>query len=191
MLWLAQRGAFVAAPHQLGSQIAVAILLPIPIALALIARSPALSRVVASIPLSALVGVQVYRTLGAVFLVLWWAGRIPGEFALPAGIGDVLVGLAAVGVAGAMASGAAGARRLAGIWNTLGAADLVVAVTMGVLTSPGQFQMFALEAPNRLVADFPLALVPLYAVPVSFILHALVWQRLRAERDRWNAAVAT
>ena len=191
MLWLAQRGAFINPADQLGPQIAFAILLPIPIALAFIARSSALSRIVAAVPLSALVGVQLYRTLGAVFLILWWAGQIPGEFALPAGIGDVLVGLAAVGVAGAIASEAAGARRLTAVWNTLGAADLVVAVTMGFLTSPGLFQMHALEAPNRLVSAFPLALVPLYAVPVSFILHALVWQRLRADRARWNEAEAT
>lgn len=113
------------------------------------------------------------------------------EFALPAGIGDVLVGLAALAVASALSHQVSGARRLAAVWNTLGALDLLVAVATGFLTSPGLLQMFALEAPNRLVSAFPLALVPLYAVPVSFILHALVWQRLRAERHRWNAAVAT
>jgi hypothetical protein len=42
-------------------------------------------------------------------------------------------------------------------------------------------------SPERIVAQhgespdgYPLALVPLYAVPVSLILHGLVWQRLAA-----------
>ena len=48
------------------------------------------------------------------------------------------------------------------------------------LTSPGAAQMFALDAPNQLITAYPLALVPLYAVPVSLILHGLVWQRLAA-----------
>jgi hypothetical protein len=191
MTWLAQQGAFLNAPDRVGPQIALAIFIPVPIALGLIAMSPRLRRMVEAAPLSALVGVQFYRVLGAIFLALWWAGRLPGEFALPAGIGDVLVGLAALGVAGAIAHQAGNARRLAAVWNTLGALDLLVAVTTGFLTSPGLLQTFALDAPNRLVSALPLALVPLYAVPVSFILHALVWQRLRAERGRWNAAVAT
>ena len=191
MAWLAQQGAFLNAPDRVGPQIPLAIFLPVPIALGLIAMNPRLRRMVEAVPLSALVGVQFYRVLGAIFLALWWAGRLPGEFALPAGIGDVLVGLAALGVAGAIAHQASNARRLAAVWNTLGALDLLVAVTTGFLTSPGLLEMFALDAPNRLVSAFPLALVPLYAVPVSFILHALVWQRLRAERGRWNAAVAT
>lgn len=191
MVWLAQEGAFLSTPDRVGPQIALAIFLPIPIALALIAADPRLRRIVAAVPLPALVGVQFYRVLGAIFLVLWWDGRLPGAFALPAGLGDVIVGLTAVAVATALARGARDGRRLAWAWNVFGAADLVVAVSTGFLTSPGALQMLALEEPNRLVAAFPLALVPLYAVPVSFVLHALVWQRLRAERDRWNAAIAT
>ena len=45
--------------------------------------------------------IQVYRALGLIFLVLYAEGRLPGAFALPAGCGDVLVGLLApiVGIA--------------------------------------------------------------------------------------------
>ena len=79
MAWLAQRGAFLNAPDRVGPQIALAIFLPVPIALGLIAMNPRLRRMVEAVPLSALVGVQFYRVLGAIFLALWWAGRLPGE----------------------------------------------------------------------------------------------------------------
>jgi hypothetical protein len=42
---------------------------------------------------SALVGFQVYRVLGFVFLVLWAAGQAPSVWALPVGIGDVLTAI--------------------------------------------------------------------------------------------------
>ena len=36
------------------------------------------------------------------------------------------------------------------------------------------------DTPDQLITAYPLALVPLYAVSVSLILHGLVWQRLAA-----------
>src|SRR5207245_6648798 len=61
----------------------------------LLYRSSALNAVIAAIPLPWLVGVQLYRVVGFSFLVLYAVGRLPGEFAIPAGAGDVVVGLAA------------------------------------------------------------------------------------------------
>ena len=178
---LAQQGAFLNAPDRAGPQIALAIFIPVPIALGLIAMSPRLRRMVEAARFRRSSGSSSTACSAPSSSPSGGRGVSPGEFALPAGIGDVLVGLAALGVAGAIAHQARNARRLAAVWNTLGALDLLVAVTTGFLTSPGLLQTFALDAPNRRSA-FPLALVPLYAVPVSFILHALVWQRLRAER---------
>ena len=117
--------------------------------------------------------------LGAVFLVLWVGGDLPGAFALPAGLGDAATGLAAPIVGYTIARWPDKLRDVAW-WNAFGIADLVVAVTTGFLSSPGVTQLLALDAPNRLITAYPLALVPLYAVPVSLILHGLVWQRLAA-----------
>ena len=52
--------------------------------------------------------------LGANFLVLWSFDAIPGVFALPAGIGDTLVGLMALPAAFYLASGAVRGRAVAG-----------------------------------------------------------------------------
>ena len=64
-------------------------------------------------------------------------------------------------------------------WNLLGIADLIVAVATGFLTSPSRFQMFALGAPNELIAAFPLVMIPVFLVPLSILLHLASLEKLR------------
>ena len=124
---------------------------------------------------------QIYRVGGGIFLVLWADGRLPWQFALPAGIGDVTTGCFAVVVAALLAQKAAGARRATYAWCLFGIADLVVAITMGAMTSPGRPHLFAFEAPNLLISSYPLVMVPTFAVPLALMLHGLVLWRLRRE----------
>jgi hypothetical protein len=151
--------------------IALAIVLPVVVGVGLLRYSEATRQILAAVPQSWLVGLQCYRGLGAIFLVLYGVGRIPGAFALPAGIGDVLVGLSALLVAALHAGGAPGRNRYVAAWNILGLADLLVAVATGFLSAPTRFQMLAQDAPNTLVGLYPLVLIPIYAVPLSIVLH--------------------
>jgi hypothetical protein len=125
----------------------------IPLAVASIAlwRSESIARLVSAIPLHWLVAAQVYRVAGGIFLVLWADGRLPWQFALPAGIGDVTTGIVAVVVAALLARNVIGAHRATYAWCLFGIADLVVAVTMGAMTSPGRAHLLAFETPNLLV----------------------------------------
>jgi hypothetical protein len=104
------------------------------------------------------VAAQIYRVGGGIFLMLWADGRLP--FALSAGIGDVTTGVAAVVVAISLAQKAPDARRAAYTWSFFGIADLVVAITMGALTSPGPAHLLAFDAPNLLISAYPLVMVP-------------------------------
>ena len=145
---------------------------------------PAVRRAIEAVPQSWIVGVQLYRVLGVIFLVLYASGKIPGAFALPAGIGDVLTGLLAPIVALGYARGRPGAERRVLAWNLFGLLDLVVAVTTGFLTSPSPFQLLSLEAPNVLISAFPLVMVPAFAVPLSVLLHFASLAKLRAASSR-------
>jgi len=145
---------------------------------------PIVRRTIEAVPLSWLVGVQLYRVLGVIFLVLYASGKIPGAFALPAGIGDVLTGLLAPIVALGYARRQPGAERRVLAWNVFGLLDLVVAVTMGFLTSPSPFQLLSLDAPNQLITAFPLVTVPVFAVPLSVLLHLASLAKLRAASSR-------
>ena len=165
----------------------------IPLAVAAIAlwRSESIARLVSAIPLHWLVAAQVYRVAGGIFLVLWADGRLPWQFALPAGIGDVATGSVAVVVAALLAQNAIGAHRATYAWCLFGIADLVVAITMGAMTSPGRAHLLAFEAPNLLISSYPLVMVPTFAVPLALMLHGLVLWRLRrgaASSERLAAA---
>lgn len=147
------------------------------LALALIGVSPALRRSLDEASLPALVGVQIYRVLGLEFVILTGLGQLPARFGLPAGWGDVAIGLAAPVVALALVRGTRHARTLGIGWNVLGLLDLVVAVGMGTGLLP-------LLAGERLPAAaamgaYPLILVPTFAVPVAVLLHLVALRRLR------------
>lgn len=93
--------------------------------------SPSLRLVVGAASLPAMIGVQVFRVVGFVFLVLLALGQAPAHFALPAGWGDIAIGAAAPLVALALVRDLPAARALAIGWNAVGLLDLVVAVGMG------------------------------------------------------------
>lgn len=136
---------------------------------------------VTAIPLSWIVAAQVYRVGGVVFLALWAYGRLPWQFALPAGIGDVTTGCFAIVVATLLARKAARVERAVYVWSFFGIADLVVALAMGAMTSPGPTHLLALAAPNLLITSYPLVMVPTFAVPLALMLHGLVLWRIRRQ----------
>ena len=154
------------------------ILVPIAIGLVALSRSATVARILDAVPQRWLVGVQTYRALGIIFILVLGAGRLPPHFALPAGWGDIAVGLLAPVVAIAYARAVSGGDTAVRIWNVFGLLDLVVAVGTGFLTSPSPFQLFSREAPNELISAFPLVMVPVFAVPLSVLLHAASLRKL-------------
>jgi hypothetical protein len=140
-------------------------------------RSDNIAKLVAAIPLHWLVAAQVYRAAGGIVLVLWADGRMPWQFALPAGIGDLATAGTAVAVAALLARNAIGAHRATYAWCLFGIADIVVAAIMGAMTSPA-VHLLALKTPNLLIASYPLVMHPFYGVPLGLILHGLVLWRL-------------
>ena len=153
---------------------------PAIVALAL-ALWPAVRRTIAAVPAPARVGIHVYPGLGAVYRVVGGGclirvaqGPLPRNFALPAGWGDVAIGLAGPLVAFALLRGVSGARGLAAGWNIFGLLDLAVAVGMGTgYLAPLLTDVAGRLPPAGAMGVFPLILVPTFAVPVSVVLHLL------------------
>src|SRR5262247_3265489 len=103
-----------------------------------------------------LLRLNVWRLLGAVFLLLMFTGQMPVLWAVPAGVGDVLIGATAFWVARHLDE--PGGRRRAVIFNWLGMADLVVAVGLGNATGPGPLHVINTTPTAELITHFPLAL---------------------------------
>jgi hypothetical protein len=159
--------------------IGLAVVIPIILGIRWIRRPGAMQEVLRAVPRSWLIGIQAYRGLGSMFLVLFGMKLLPGVFALPAGFGDVLVGLAALPLAALYAGERQGHEGWSIAWNILGIADLVIALTVGFLSAPGPLQQLSLSQPNYLVGAYPLVMIPVFAVPLSIILHAASLSKVR------------
>jgi hypothetical protein len=164
-----------------------AIFLPVIIGAPLLLMSKRVGQVLDAMPTTWLAALQFYRVFGSVWLTYWLRGLLPGLWALPAGTGDVLTGLFAVPAAIAVATGAAEGRRAAILWNIFGLLDFAVAITLGLIISPGPFQLIVPNGPSIGVGGYPNVLTPAFVVPSSILLHALSLRQLR-RRSRPEAA---
>jgi hypothetical protein len=156
----------------------LAIFVPVLIGAPMLLSSTRIGRALDATPTSWLVAVQLYRVLGSWALAAWLRGQMPGAFALPAGIGDVLTGVLALPIAIAVATGTAEGRKAAILWNVFGLADFAVAVTMGVITSAGPLQLIFPKVPSIGAGAYPDVLTPAFVVPSSILLHVLSLRQL-------------
>jgi len=132
-----------------------------------------------------LTALQSWRVLGVGFLFLYAHGLLPAQFAYPAGIGDLLVGLAAPFVLLAMIQGRMGWERQVLTLNLAGMLDFLVAVGTGVLSASGPLGLLAGEVTSDIMQALPLSLIPTFAVPLFIIMHIISFlqlAKLRGER---------
>jgi hypothetical protein len=137
---------------------------------------------VVSLNLRILTLAQTWRIGGIVFLILYQQAALPGVFALPAGWGDFAIGLTAPVVAWSCLQPFRKKTFIA--WNVLGALDLVLAVTLGVLASATPIGILSGDVSTRLMGQFPLSLIPTFFVPLFLICHLIALSRVRKEGRR-------
>ena len=164
----------------------LAIFVPVIIGAPLLLLSKRVGQLLDAMPTTWLVAIQLYRVFGSQWLAYWLLGLLPGPWALPAGTGDVLTGLFAVPAAIALATGTAEGRKAAILWNIFGIADLVVAIALGMIVSPGRFQLIVPNILSIGIDGYPNVLTPAFVVPGSILLHALSLRQLR-RRSRTEA----
>jgi hypothetical protein len=180
---LGARGAFVGQPG--APPLALLISFVVPLSLFLIGYQTIrpFRDFVLSADLRIIIGMQAWRWAGFGFLSLYTYRVLPGIFAWPAGVGDMLVGITAVTVlASLLRNPAFAASKRFVIWNLLGILDLAVAVSIGALVP--------LLAPNLYgtvttspMAQLPLVLIPAYLVPTFLMLHlTALFQSRRASK---------
>ena len=168
---LAARGAFVGQPGT--PPLALLISFVVPLSLFLIGYQTVrpFREFVLSADLRIIVGMQAWRWAGFGFLTFYTYRVLPGIFAWPAGLGDMLVGITAVTVlASLLRNPAFAASKRFVLWNLLGILDLAVAISIGALVP--------LLAPNLYgavttspMAQLPLVLIPTFLVPTFLMLH--------------------
>jgi hypothetical protein len=169
----------------------VAALAPIALFLVWFATSDSFRQFVLALDPRTLTFLQAWRIAGFAFLALYTYGILPGLFALPAGWGDIVIGATAPLVAMTLAN--PDHRKSFILWQLLGIADLVTAVTMG--TTARLIEPHGIATSPMTV--LPLSVIPTFAVPLLFILHIICiaqarhWREQRVPRvgERLSASV--
>lgn len=135
-------------------------------------RSHALRYWINQLDLRWLVAIHLTRFVGVYFLILYRRGELPQAFAVPGGVGDSIVALAAFAlIALPLASGHR--RRAIAIWNAMGLVDIVfVVMTAARLNLADPAQM-------RALTYLPLSLLPLFIVPLLITTHVILFLRTR------------
>src|SRR5690242_12340338 len=139
------------------------------IALLALSRIPAVARALAapgSLSRSALP--HAFRVAGVSFLIVMALGHLSALFAIPAGLGDMAVGIRAPFVARRLARGTG--HRGAVWFHVLGTVDLVTALVLGGLTGYG---IVHTTPPSDALALLPIVLIPTAGVPLLLALHVV------------------
>ena len=124
---------------------------------------------------SILIALHTGRILGVAFLWGVFEGIFLPSFGLPAGVGDILIGVTAIPFALFIWNDYGWAKYTLIVWNVLGIVDLVNAISLGLITSSG----FGTST----ITTFPWILIPTVAVPIYLGLHAIILYRLRENKD--------
>jgi hypothetical protein len=145
------------------------------VALLAASRLPAVARALStSDTLSRLLLPHTFRAAGLAFLIVMFLGHLSAVFALPAGLGDITVGIAAPFVARRLAQGTG--HRGALWFNALGIVDLVVALGVAGLIG---YRIIHVTPAVDAIGELPLALIPTATVPLLLALHIVSALQLR------------
>ena len=131
-----------------------------------------------ALDLRSLVLLHITRYVGIYFLVLYRRGQLPYDFAVPGGIGDIIVAALALPIALAPLADATRQRAMR-IWNIIGLVDIALVVLTAArlnLADPVQMRAFTY---------LPLSLLPTFLVPLIIATHIVIFVRLA--RDQTSA----
>jgi len=153
------------------------VLLALTAALVLTYRHAAAFRTwVDALDLRAIVLFHVTRFVGFYFVFLYRRGELPYAFAVPGGIGDIIVAALALVVA-LFSFGEATRLHAIYIWNVIGFIDILLVVfsAVRIALAGGGRELIALT-------QLPLSLLPTFLVPLIIASHLAIFARLARAR---------
>jgi hypothetical protein len=134
-----------------------------------------------AVPLWLITISHILRLVGVGFLIGAIMNVLSAQFGYSAGWGDVIAAVLCLPLASAIRQKRyfPRMRTLFIAWNIFGMIDLVTAVTLGILYSPGPYGVFRTDVSTGLLTTFPVNLIPTFFVPIFILLHVLALVRSR------------
>jgi hypothetical protein len=140
----------------------------------LVGTFPATREWARAVDVRVLVALHLTRFVGVYFLYLEAQDRLPAAWAIPAGWGDIVVAVAAVGLLVWGAPDTPPRRRAYLLWNVVGLADIAYVVASAARIT--RWDPLGMQPLTYL----PLSLLPTFVVPVVIGTHLWLFVRLRA-----------
>jgi hypothetical protein len=182
IIFLSLRGVFATKPSKPPLPLLLAFLIPPILFLVSYALSAKVRQVSLALDLRLLSAMQAWRVVGGVFLVLLSLNLLPGTFAWPAGVGDLIVGAYAPFVVLSIADRKPGWRTHVVLLNILGLIDLFTAVGTGVLSGSSPAGLLRSSVSTDIMQQLPLSLIPTFAVPAWIVMHIISLLKLRRDQ---------
>lgn len=145
--------------------------------------SPSARAAMLGLPLRLMIGLNIGRVFAVLFLLLETEGRLAGPFPFFAAWGDIITGAGALLLLLIARRDDALPTGVTTVWNLFGIADLVSAISLGVMSAEGSpLQVFTTSPGSAAMQQLPWSFVPTVLVPFWLILHAIIWVKLRQRR---------
>jgi hypothetical protein len=175
-------GEFVNPPGTPPLPIAIGVAAPLLLFFASLRFSHSFREFVLSLDLRFIAGIQAWRWAGLGFLSLYAYRVLPAVFALPAGLGDMAIGVTAPWIILALVRQPGFAATGTFVrWNVLGILDLIIAISIGTVST-----FFTTGAPGEIstapMTMLPLLLIPAFLVPLFLMLHTAALMQSRQLR---------
>lgn len=119
---------------------------------------------------------NLVRFVGVYFLILYAEGRLPYDFAVLGGWGDIVIAALAVGLILFIPSRGKASWFLFFLWNLLGLLDILF-----VVATAGRLAMADPASMSELL-KLPLSLLPTFIVPVIIFVHIVMFVRLKKSK---------
>lgn len=164
-------GIFETVPGQLPIALLLSLVLPIVVFGIVYLGSDRFRRYVLGLDLRWLTAIQGWRIIGGMFLVLMSFNLLPGAFAWPAGVGDIIVGIYAPFVVYALVRRSPNWRGQVILLSILGLLDFVGAIGSGILAGDNPIGVLRGPVSTEIMQKLPLSIIPTFGVPAWILVH--------------------
>jgi hypothetical protein len=157
----------------------VMILLTLPLLLilfAIVANTTLFKKLLRSATLQSLITLHVFRILGVFFLLLYFYNLLDADFAISAGLGDIITAIFAIPVARAVAQKKPWSRKAVIAWNIVGTLDIINLMTIATL---GAIKGAAAGQSGGEMTIFPFVWFPAFAPATILFLHYAIFRKLQ------------
>ena len=139
-------------------------------------RSGQFRKWVESLPLGKLVSIHLVRFVGFYFLFLYSVGNLPYDFAVPGGMGDIIIAVSALYIILNSYAVTKGRTYIILIWNFFGLVDILF-----VVITAARLMLKDFHSMSRLT-ELPLSLLITFFVPLIIFSHLVIFYNINKYR---------